>query len=303
MGRGTSRRITPALIGAAVLVACAWGTRRLEGPGTDGFQPRHGGPSPTFRPTSIVPGPVATTVAPEPERLAGGGRRTGPPQVGRLRAAGRGARRGRRPPDAFGGAWNDGRPGADPVVPGGAVGDVRFLRLVIDEIGARTAVDPRRVAVVGFSNGAVMAGRVACELADRVAAVAVVGGTAGQGFEQSCRPVRPVAMMAVAGSNDRTVPYGGGRVADWGTRRRGFVAAVVDFFAFRRTQAGCSSTQPVPALPQVAAARGIECRAETAVVSYRVNGGRARMVPASGPGHYERRLGLPHQALRSRGLT
>jgi polyhydroxybutyrate depolymerase len=129
------------------------------------------------------------------------------------------------------------------------------------------------MAVVGFSNGAIMAGRVACDLADRVAAVAVVGGTAGQGFEQSCRPARPVAVLAVAGSNDRTVPYGGGRVADWGARRRGFVAPVDDFFAFWRAQAGCSSTQPVPALPQVAAARGAECRSETAVVRYRVNGG------------------------------
>ena len=177
-------------------------------------------------------------------------------------------------PDAVGGAWNDGRPGADPVVPGVAVDDdIRFLRLLIEETAARTGADARRVAVVGFSNGAVMAGKVACELADRVSAVAAIGGTAGQGFEQSCRPARPVAMMVVAGSNDRTVPYAGGRVADWGTRRRGFVAPVDDFFAFWRAQAGCSSTQPVPALPQVSAARGSDCRAEAAVVRYRVNGG------------------------------
>ena len=177
-------------------------------------------------------------------------------------------------PDAVGGAWNDGRPGADPVVPGVAVDDdIRFLRLLIEETSARTGADILRVAVVGFSNGAVMAGRVACELADRVTAVATIGGTAGQGFEQSCRPVRPVAVMVVAGSNDRTVPYGGGRVADWGTRRRGFVAPVDDFFAFWSAQAGCSSTQPVAALPQVCAARGAGCRGDATVVRYRVNGG------------------------------
>lgn len=45
-------------------------------------------------------------------------------------------------PDAMGGAWNDGRPGVDPVVPG-ALDDVRFLRLLIDETGARTGADPR----------------------------------------------------------------------------------------------------------------------------------------------------------------
>jgi len=175
-------------------------------------------------------------------------------------------------PEALGGAWNDGRPGADPVS-GVTTDDIRFLRLLIEESGARTGTDVARVAVVGFSNGAVMAGRVACELADRVTAVALVGGTAGQGFEQSCRPARPVSVIVVAGSNDRTVPYAGGRIADWGTRRRGYVAAVEDFFAFWRNQSGCSSTQPLPALPQVSAAQGVDCRAEAAVVRYRVNGG------------------------------
>ena len=176
-------------------------------------------------------------------------------------------------PDAFGGAWNDGRPGVDPPVPGVTVDDTRFLRLLIEETVARTGADARRVAVVGFSNGAVMAGRVACDLADKVAAVALVAGSGGQGFEQSCRPARPVAVMVVAGSNDRTVPYGGGRVPDWGTKRRGFVAPVEDFFAFWRRQSGCASAQAAPGPPQVSVARGADCRTDTAVVRYRVNGG------------------------------
>ena len=174
-------------------------------------------------------------------------------------------------PDGLGGAWDDGRPGADPVVPG--VDDVRFLRLVIDETASRTGVDPRLVAVVGFSNGAVMAGRMACELADRVAAVALVAGSGGRGFQQSCRPARPVSVMLVAGSNDRAVPYAGGRVADWGTRRRGFVAPVEDVFAFWRASDGCASTEAVAGGAQVQVARGAGCRAGTSVVRYRVSGG------------------------------
>ncbi len=51
------------------------------------------------------------------------------------------------------------------------------------------------------------------------------------------------------------------------------MAPVDDFFAFWRAQAGCASTQPVPAAPQVSGARGAECRADAAVVRYRVNGG------------------------------
>ena len=194
-------------------------------------------------------------------------------------------------PDGLGGAWNDGRPGADPVVPGAPVDDVRFLRLLIEETTARTGADPGRVAVVGFSNGAMMAGRVACELADAVAAVALVGGAAGQGFEQWCRPTRPVAVMLVAGSDDRTVPYGGGRVADWGTKRRGLVAPVDDVFAFWRAADGCASSQVVSGNPQVGEVRGAGCPGGTAVVRYRVTGGghewfRApgRLTPTTGSG-------------------
>lgn len=166
-------------------------------------------------------------------------------------------------PDAHGGAWNDGRPGADPVVPGLAVDDGRFLRHLIDETVTRTGA--ARVAVVGFSAGAVMASRLACDLADRVAAVALVAGTAGQGFERSCRPGRAMAVMMAAGVSDPVVPYAGGRIANWGTKRRGFLAGVDEVFAFWRSQNGCASTQTAGA-----EARGTDCRSP--VVRYRVSG-------------------------------
>ncbi len=176
-------------------------------------------------------------------------------------------------PDAFGGAWNDGRPGTDPVVPGVTVDDSRFLRLLIEETTSRTGADIRHVAVVGLSNGAMMAARVACDLADQVSAVALVVGSAGQGFEQTCRPVRPVAVMVVAGSDDATVPYGGGRVADWQGKRRGYVAGVDAFVDFWRAQNGCASTQVVPGPPTVGVASAVGCRTGGAVLRYRVEGG------------------------------
>jgi poly(3-hydroxybutyrate) depolymerase len=151
------------------------------------------------------------------------------------------------------------------VTPGVIVDDTRFLRQLMDETAARTGTDPQRVAVVGFSNGAVMGGRVACDLADRVNVFALVGGAAGQGFEQSCRPARSVSMMLVAGSSDRTVPYG--------TRRRGYVAPIDDVFAFWRAQAACASVQALPGPVQVSGARGADCRGDASVVRYRVNGG------------------------------
>ena len=171
-------------------------------------------------------------------------------------------------PDAIGGAWNDGRPGADPVVPGAPIDDGRFLRMLIDETVARTGAAAGRVAVVGFSNGAVMASRLACDLADRVSALALIAGTAGQGFERSCRPSRPVAVMMAAGVSDNVVPYAGGRIANWGTKRRGYLAGVEELFAFWRVHNGCSAMQTAGG-----EARGVDCRSGSPVVRYRVTGG------------------------------
>jgi polyhydroxybutyrate depolymerase len=122
------------------------------------------------------------------------------------------------------------------------------------------------VAVVGFSNGAVMASRLACDLADRVSAMALIAGTAGEGFERSCRPSRPMAVMMAAGMNDATVPYAGGRIANWGTKRRGYLAGVEDLFTFWRAQNGCTSMQTAGA-----EARGTDCRSGSPVVRYRVS--------------------------------
>lgn len=168
-------------------------------------------------------------------------------------------------PDAHGGAWNDGRPGADSVTAGPPVDDGRFLAQVIDGTVALTGAPAGRVAVVGFSAGAVMASRLACDLGDHLGALVLVAGTAGQGFGRSCRPGRPVAVLVAAGAGDPIVPYAGGRIANWGTKRRGYLAGVEETFEFWRAHNGCTSVQG--AAPE---ARGTDCRSP--VVRYRVAG-------------------------------
>lgn len=71
--------------------------------------------------------------------------------------------------------------------------------------------------------------------------------------------------MMAAGANDPVVPYAGGRIANWGTRRRGYVAGVEDLFSFWQAQNGCTSVQTAGG-----EARGTECRSP--VVRYRVGG-------------------------------
>jgi polyhydroxybutyrate depolymerase len=86
------------------------------------------------------------------------------------------------------------------------VDDVAFLRALIDQLEHAYSVDPRRIFVTGISNGAMMAYRLGCELADKIAAIAPVEGAQ----DNDCRPSRPVSVIVFHGTADRLVPFNGG---------------------------------------------------------------------------------------------
>lgn len=108
--------------------------------------------------------------------------------------------------DCCGTAWTD------------AVDDVGFVRALIDRIAEEYCVDPRRVYATGMSNGGFLSHRLACELSDRVAAIAPVAGVMGIDAGE-CAPARPVPVWAFHGTRDLLVPYEGGTpvVSELGT--------------------------------------------------------------------------------------
>lgn len=91
------------------------------------------------------------------------------------------------------------------------VDDVGFVRALIAELSSLINIDPGRIYVTGFSNGAIMAYRLACELSDRIAAIGPVGATQALEDMQACRPGRAVPVIHFHGTNDRLNPYEGGR--------------------------------------------------------------------------------------------
>ncbi len=70
----------------------------------------------------------------------------------------------------------------------------------------RCASNEKRVYVTGMSNGGFMSQRLACDLSDRIAAIAPV---AGNNVTTSCVPTRPISVMEFHGTADSTVPYSG----------------------------------------------------------------------------------------------
>jgi polyhydroxybutyrate depolymerase len=119
------------------------------------------------------------------------------------------------------------------------VDDVGYLGGLIDEALRTWPVDPKRVYIVGHSNGDYMANRLACERADVVAAIAGLAGADISLDGAGCTPSRPVSVLHIHGTADDTVLYTGGRrypsaqatVDHWASRNRcaeGVAGAALD---------------------------------------------------------------------------
>lgn len=90
------------------------------------------------------------------------------------------------------------------------VDDIAYLTKVMDHVGKLVPIDPKRIYFTGFSNGGEMTHRVACELADRIAAVAPVGGGNMAAVTDTCAPSRPIPLLQIHGKSDPCYPFEGG---------------------------------------------------------------------------------------------
>ncbi|MEO7083246.1 MAG: PHB depolymerase family esterase [Gemmatimonadaceae bacterium] len=84
------------------------------------------------------------------------------------------------------------------------VDDIAFIRALVDNLSKRMPVDPNRIYVAGFSDGARLAYRAACELSTKIAAVAIVSGSL---MYAQCAPQRAIPLIAFHGTADEDVLY------------------------------------------------------------------------------------------------
>ncbi len=106
-------------------------------------------------------------------------------------------------------SWADGRgTPADEM----GIDDVGFISALIDTLQESYAIDEQSIYATGFSNGGFMCQRLACELSDRLAAVASGGSTMDVNLRASCMPGKPVPMLIMHGDADPFVPYNGGTI-------------------------------------------------------------------------------------------
>lgn len=100
-------------------------------------------------------------------------------------------------------AWE----GAPYSAPG--VDDIAYTNDLLDTLESDLCVDTRRVYATGKSNGAGFTGILACELSDRIAAVAPVAAAFYGTGHPGCAPRRPVPVIEFHGTADATIPYDG----------------------------------------------------------------------------------------------
>lgn len=149
------------------------------------------------------------------------------------------------------------------------VDEIAFVGALIDDLRATFAIDLARIYATGISNGGMMAYEVACALADRIAAIAVVAGE--MTALDRCHPARPVPVLAIHGSADRNLPIQGGpgakAVAVHDVRS---VAAAIDFW---RRRDACGDAAEIDPTAPVRRTRYRSCAAGTEVELVVIEGG------------------------------
>jgi polyhydroxybutyrate depolymerase len=152
------------------------------------------------------------------------------------------------------------------------VDDIAFIDTVIRDVLGTFAGDPQRVFIAGFSNGGMLANRIACESSEHIAGIAVVAGALSG---SDCVDRQRMPVLIIHGTADATVPFAGGATnARTGARFGSWVNASVaeDTREWELTN-GCASSSARVIDGSLMTVSLDECAAGTAVVLVTLEGG------------------------------
>ncbi len=149
--------------------------------------------------------------------------------------------------------------------------DVQFISALIDHLKTLYNIDLCRVYACGFSNGGYMSHKLACELSDRIVAIASVSGSIVPAEEDNCTQSRAVPVLQIHGKADPIVPYKGNFNG----------LAVEDLVDFWVEKNGCSTQSTKTKIPNNAKldlSKAIrydfgDCKDNAAVAFYKVKNG------------------------------
>lgn len=174
--------------------------------------------------------------------------------------------------------WRDGR--MEENFQGRGDDDVIFVKRLIAALERHYPIDPHRIYAVGLSNGGIFSYRLACELSDKIAAIASVSGSMGGAMPGHCHSVDPVSILHIYGTADSLVQQQGGPIA--GGRMPGTVVSLNAVRKFWLRADHCNpASKSLTALPvldpddntRVTLERYTECKGGSEIRFYRIAGG------------------------------
>lgn len=122
---------------------------------------------------------------------------------------------------------------------GSTVDDVGFTEGMIEELSSEFNIDQDRVYATGMSNGGFMSFLLACQLSEKIAAIASVTGSMTPSTYNNCNSQHPTPVLYIHGTSDGVVPYDG---ANW-TKK------VEDVINFWKIENECDTDPVVTELP------------------------------------------------------
>lgn len=88
------------------------------------------------------------------------------------------------------------------------IDDVKFISELIDQLKSQYQIDERKIFITGMSNGSMMVYRLACEIPEKITAIAAVSGPLMTA--KPCNPSHPLPVLHIHSAIDTKVPYAGG---------------------------------------------------------------------------------------------
>ena len=134
--------------------------------------------------------------------------------------------------------WNVGFPGTT----SSKIDDVGFTEALIDELANSYAIDLDRVYATGMSNGGFMSFLLACQLSEKIAAVASVTGSMTPGTFNDCNAQHPTPVLQIHGTNDSVVPYDGNSI---------WTLPIVDVVSYWVNYNNCDTTPTTTTFPDL----------------------------------------------------
>jgi polyhydroxybutyrate depolymerase len=176
-------------------------------------------------------------------------------------------------PDSADLHWDDGRLATGWPLALDQVPDVDFIAALLDELIATYNIDPAQVYLTGFAAGGRLAYRLACEMPERFAKVAVVSEPMWDYLVDACPPEgEPVSLLMLLGSEDVDYPVEGRTVttsSDESLELRAF--SVEESAAFWAARNGCD-VDAVQSPGELDAYVYEDCAADSSVAFYVLEG-------------------------------